>query len=701
MKRFILGLMAAVFLILILFFYQRSAHSKNLQQIISPADVAALFSKSAAHVDQRMAAAMESLKKDVEKFLAIPADQRTFENTAQALDIMLAQSDLAILNRVFRVSGMVYPSSSIRAAVYDAVIRINDFFRDEISMSQPMYQAWKWYFQNIAPTESLTEKQRYFVEYLDKQFKRDGLDLLVAQQKQLKALEKELAILALDFEGAIAQSKLYISATEKELDGLDADFIANLKRDETGNYVVGVDYPTYYRVMEQCNDQNTRARLWHQFMHRGYPENKTRLEKIIALRDELAKILGYSSFAAYELEQEMVQTPERAQQFLHEILPPAIAKEGKEVALLRELKTDNVTVTADGKLYPWDSAYLKYQYKKQNFSLDEQEVSLYFPLEHTIDRLLNIYTTFFGVDFEHVTFACPWADDVTMLAVKSSATQQILGYLILDLFPRENKYSHAMQVPIISSTYYSDGKPTIALSIVLANFPRPTATKPSLLSYKNVSTFFHEFGHALHALLGRNEQALLAGTETKRDFVEMPSQMLEELLYDREILQKVSAHYQTGQPLPDTLIDALVALKTFESGYFIARQCKFALMALAYFASGPIKDVEAIQKQIHKLTRKYTVYIDDDADYATLNHLTGYGSRYYGYLWSKVFAMDLFAEIKKEGLLNPAVGRRYVQTILAPGGSKDPNVMLHEFLGREPNQEAFLRDLGFVKKGAH
>jgi thimet oligopeptidase len=415
---------------------------------------------------------------------------------------------------------------------------------------------------------------------------------------------------------------------------------------------------------------------------------------MIALRDEMATILGYSSYADYELDDQMVGSVARAEQFLNDLLKAAQVKEEQEMIEMLSLDVKNITRLPGNKIMPWDRLYLKDQYKKRIFSFDEQEVAAYFPVEKTIEGLLSIYEQFFALSFKQIPFKCPWSSDVTMIAVHDKDSGTLLGYLMLDLYPRPNKFSHACLMSIIPATFYQDGTPNSAVSMVIANFPRSTPEKPALLKYSDVSTFFHEFGHALHEIIGRTKQASMAGLRTKKDFIELPSQILEEWLYDREILKKVSAHYQTGKSLPDSLIDAIIALKKFGSGGYLSRQCFFAFTSLDYYKAGAVKDIDAVLKADYEKTAKFNAYSPQDHDYAAFGHLTSYGARVYSYMWSKVFAFDIFEQIKKEGLLNPAMGSRYAQAILVPGGTKDPNQMLREFLGREPNQEAFLKGLG-------
>jgi thimet oligopeptidase len=339
---------------------------------------------------------------------------------------------------------------------------------------------------------------------------------------------------------------------------------------------------------------------------------------------------------------------------------------------------------------------LKNYYKKTILNVDENKVAEYFPLQHTIDALLAIYQDFFNLEFKQLPVKGLWDPEVKLIEVIDKAENQTMGYLLLDLYPRPGKYTHAAQQVIVPALYLSDGKQNLSLMFVIANFPKPTAEKPSLLKLRDVTTFFHEFGHAIHSFFARTSLASHSGTHAvKRDFVEMPSQMLEEWMRDYEILKMVSHHYRTGEKLPDDLIEALLKMRTFDTGFFVSRQLFLANFALDCFNNGPSVDLEALRKKLFDKLINGIQYNPEDHFYASFGHLVGYGARYYGYLWSEVFAHDLFGVIKQEGLLNPAVGRRYAEKVLSKGGSRDPNDLLKDFLGRQPNQNEYMKAMGF------
>jgi len=401
----------------------------------------------------------------------------------------------------------------------------------------------------------------------------------------------------------------------------------------------------------------------------------------------------------------MAKNPEIAKTFLESLHEKASKKaqtefkklccdlpESVELTILRQAPLQKLGTQQDdrGKINAWDLNYVKNQFKKKHFNIDAQKIAEYFPAEKTIKKLLTIYGTFLNLKFEVSEIQNLWHEDTTLITVYNKSNNKLLGYLIVDMHPRKNKYGHACQMTIVPAI--KEQGPCLA--IVVANFPKSTATKPSLLQLKDVETFFHELGHALHAILGRTAIASFSGTHVKTDFVEIPSQMLEEWLSDKTILKKISSHYQTGEPLDDTTIENILKLKQFDSGDFLQRQCYLSILALEYFAPGADKNPKELRAHLINKMRPQIAYDENDNMYASFGHLSGYGAKYYSYMWSKVYALDMFSKIKEYGLLNPEIGQRYVDEVLAKGGSVDPNILIKNFLERKPSQQAFLQDLG-------
>jgi len=667
-----------------------------LLRIPSRDTLAHLFPKNAQEIHERLEHYLNKSKQEVAALLAIPTSERTWDNTMRAYDQITALSDTAIMCQVLVDLELVSPDKEVRDAAHAGVLKIQETFIDLISLNIDVYHALKAYAHGNALHEALTDEQRYFLQETLADYKRHGLDLPEEKRAHVAMLLKEIAALELKFEENIAQDSSTITVSRDALHGLHQSFIETLKRTDDGLYVVGVDYPTYFAIMENCSVAATRKELYLAFSNRAYPDNEEILNQVIAQRDQLAKLLGFASYAHLDIDDAMAHHPERVQAFLADLATRATLKEEQERDLLRAHMPDDIVLGADNRFQPWDYAYVAQQYKKKYLTVDETQIAEYFPMDSAIAGMLSIYQEFFGIVFKEGAITGLWSDEVRLIEVYND-NNQLLGYLLLDLFPRPNKYSHACHNTTIPAVDLGDATIIPALSLVVANFTKPTHDKPALLHReRDVETFFHEFGHALHALLGRTTLGSCSGTHVKTDFVEMPSQMLEEWLWDGAMLKKISKHYITGQPLPDELIAKIQQLKHFDTGYTIKRQITLANVSLACYLPGEHKNMATLVHQLHTQYNRSTAYEPRAHFYTSFGHLMGYGAKYYGYLWSKVFALDLFACIKQEGLLNPVVGKRYIREVLAKGGSQDPNQLIKNFLGREPSIIPFLEDLGLT-----
>ncbi len=686
-------LFGAILLAVTVFKYFQGTHVMYAQ-VNSARDLVNLFPNSASEITRRTQQVIDQANEAIRAIVSIAPEQRTKENTLLAFDYLNALSNLAIQSNCIATVEMVSKDESVRNAAREALIKIQEFAVDRISQNKELYKAIKEYEQNGALKDMLSEKEVYYLTEVLDQFKRAGLGLDEQKQAEVARLKKEIAAKSLEFDANIAADQTKVIVTRAELAGLPDDFIAQLKKDDAGNYILGMDTPTFTKVMELCSVSETRKKMYEARLNRAMPTNDALLKEIIALRDQLAHILGYESFAAYDVSDQMVKSPERVEHFLKDLIAKVKEKAAQEIKELTAQMPQGVTKNEAGKLMPWDGAYLRDQYKKKYLDIDETKIAEYFPLEQTIDGLFSVYEKFLSISFEKKPISGLWSDDLMLLELHPQGSKQVLGYIVLDLFPRDFKYSHACHITIVPSYYLPDGKEPIAVSVVIANFPRPSTDKPALLNRSDVNTFFHEFGHALHAQLGRTHIGSFSGTSVKTDFVEMPSQMLEEWLFDPCILKLVSSHYQTGESLPEDLIKKIQALKTFDSGIGTQTQLFYASLALKMFGPGAQKDPYAIMKQLYESIRTHLYFDPVDHMYASFGHLTGYGAKYYGYLWSKVFALDLFEEIRKHGLLDPEIGMKYRAEVIGEGGSVDPNTLLYNFLGREPNQKAFLESIG-------
>lgn len=654
--------------------------------IKNPHDVIQLFPTTTTEIAQRLNRAKEKTDETVQAIIKQPADQQTFASTFGALD-KLSYELSALINPVV-ILEHVSPDATIREASHHAVIEFDSYVTDHLKTNKDLYEALKAYAEHNAQKESLSDEKRYFIQTTLEDYERLGLNLDNEKREKIRALLQELVKISAEFSKNINDENRYFLASVEELVGVPNSVVAALEK-EGDRYKIKTDYPTAFGILDNCTVQATREKMFKLFSNRAYPANVPLLNDLIQKRDELAQLLGFASYAALDLDDQMAKNPETAQQFLEEIKQKAKAKAQQEVRDFISIVQEKDVLTADGRIKPWNIRYIKNQYKKKALALDEAELMSYFPLTHVIPQLLAIYEEFFSIKFKEVSAQGLWHADAQLLEVLDK-NDKLFAYIILDLFPRDNKYSHAANFSLVPPLNGCPGA-----TFVVANFPKPTGDTPALLRFDDVNTFFHEFGHALHDILSKTELASFAGTSVKRDFVEMPSQMLENWLKDKTILSRIGKHYKTGEPIPATLQETLKKLEQFDAGDFVVRQLTFAFQSLAFFDQGASKDTQSLVKKIHDDVRSYIAWDDNDHTQYSFGHLTGYGAKYYGYLWSKVFAADLFDTIKKEGLLNPAMGDRYKSSILSRGGSKDPNLLIEDFLGRQPTPEPFFRDMGF------
>lgn len=687
--RFVLILVFCIVVVVCVVYMRRShAAQQTLFGSLTSLDcLSKVLPQSVDALESKVKQALYKAQVDIACIISIQDDKRTYENTFAAFDTLIALSDLAILRNMVEVIEALTPIDTLREAAHKISIEIRSFFVEQVMHNKNLFEALKAYVEGNGKKASLTDEQRYFITETMQDFEWSGLLLPEATRKELLTLEKELTQLCADFAKNIAAENRTIAVSREALLGLDDQFIDALKRSDTGEYLLGVDYPTFFKVMEQCAVEDTRMQLFRLFNNRAYPVNKPVLEAILAKRKQRAELVGFDSYAAYDIAKQMAQNPNTVEQFLRNVLMRTLEKEEQE--LTRIAGSNGL----QEPIKPWNIAYLKEQYKKEHYALDENKLREYFPMEKTIEGLMRIYEQFFGLRFVRVPSTCLWHDDVYALEVYSQKDNVLLGIFILDLYPRPNKFSHAAHITLVPAVTLNHTNCVPEISVVMANFPRSTADAPSLLSRSDVRTFFHEFGHAIHALLGRTSIASFSGTGVKLDFVEMPSQMLEEWLWNPDILRMLSSHYKTGEPLSDDVITQITNLKQFDAAMQIRNQGRYALLSL-YVHQHDQLDLDALMYSLHTTYAPHVMWDPENHFYASFGHLTDYSAKYYGYLWSKVFALDLFGEIKKTGLLDTATGRRYADMILAPGGSKPPHLLLQAFLGREPRIDAFIKDIG-------
>lgn len=537
-----------------------------------------------------------------------------------------------------------------------------------------------------AANAGLSGPHKRFLDRTLRDFKRNGLDLDAKGQARLRELNEELTKLSLEFDTNLAESHLTVEATEKQLDGLPKEWIVSHPPNKEGKVVITTDYPDYFPVLTYAKDRKLALDLYKQFENRAADKNVIVIEKILALRQERAKLLGYATWADYILEDRMAKTPKTVADFL-EGLRKHLAKKGNDE--LAEFKKQHVKLggKATDDIPPSDRLYLEDQIRNAKYGLDSKEVSKYFEVTRVKTGLLEITSKMFDIKYRPAKDAPTWHPDVEAMEV-TDASGKILGRFYFDLYPRPGKYKHAAVFGIRDTTKMPDGSRLMPIAAIECNFPKPGGAAPALMSHQDAVTFFHEFGHVIHHILSESELSSFAGTSVARDFVESPSQMLEEWAWNKDTLAMFAKHHNTNQPLPATLHAAMLRSRSFGRAIATQRQLYLAALDQAYHTRAVPFDTTKVLKEINDAYTPFK-YVEGTHFQASFGHLIGYDAGYYGYQWALSIAQDLFTRFKKDGLLNPKTAAEYRANILAPGDSDDASNLVAKFLGHAPSDAAY------------
>jgi len=631
----------------------------------------------------------QALEKAEAIFDEVVADteHRDFENTLMPIDRI--GDILGHANADYAFMGYVHPDEAIRAAGKDAEEKLQTFgvemiFRDDLNAAVNLYAA-------TDEAATLEGERARFLEFVLRDLRKAGHELDPDTRSSVKEATQRLVELGVRFQQNIDETEDWILVDGDDLEGLPPEFAEGLEKDEqSGKLKVTLAYPQLIPFLENAKRRDLREELRFKFNTQAVDENRPLLEEAVERREDIARAFGQPSWAHHRLEERMAKNPERVGAFYEDLIPPLTAKGEQDIETMAGLLEAD---TGDRQVQVWDWSYYDTLQRKTDYGVDPFEVAKYFPLQQVLDGMFELTSEVFGIKFREIEGAEVWHEDVVLYAIDNAADGEELATFYLDLFPREGKYGHAAEFPLVLSRRLEDGSYQNPKCAMVANFTKPTANAPSLLQHSEVETFFHEFGHVLHQNLGRTELARFSGTNVERDFVEAPSQIMQHWIWRTDVLKTFARHYETGEPIPDALVEKLVEARQLNIAVHQLRQLQYGWWDQELHGPDEDKDLDRILLDGVKIA--LLPHHEGTFALASFGHLMGgYDASYYGYMWSEVYGDDMFSRFEEEGVTSPEVGMEYRQEVIGVGGAIDADDMLLNFLGRKPDNSAFLRKLG-------
>ena len=647
--------------------------------------------------------ALKQAKEDIAQIIN-SIEEPTFDNTIVALEN--AGEKLSIISSIFFNINHAETNKEIQAIARDISPMLTEYSND-IWLSETLFEKVKTIFQ-IRDELGLNEEQSKLLDDTYKAFSRKGALLSGDKKDRYREISTKLSKLTLQFgENVLAETnafKLHITK-EEDVAGLPEAIKSAAKQlaksEEKEGWIFTLQYPSYVPFMKYADSRELRKKMYMAYStranHGNEYDNKDVIKSIVNLRLEKAQLLGYENHAQYVLEERMAKSPEKVNSFLNELLNASLPFAKEEVIEIEKYAKTN---GLNDSLQRWDFSYYSEKVKAEKFDFTEEMTKPYFPLEKVEEGIFDLATSLFGISFKENKNIPVYHEEVKAFEVYDD-TKQYLAVLYVDFFPREGKQGGAWMTNYGEQFITSEGHNIRPFVSLVCNFSRPTEDTPSLLTYNEVTTFLHEFGHGLHGMLSQTTYKSLSGTNVYRDFVELPSQIMENWAMEKEWLKKVGKHYKTGETIPDELVDKILSSANFQSGYLSVRQLSFGMNDMAW----------------HSLNEKFegsVAHFEDTAMAATelfpsvegtcfssaFSHIFagGYAAGYYGYKWAEVLDADAFSVFKQNGIFDKATATSFKDNILCKGGTKHPMDLYVAFRGQEPTNEALLKRSGLIRK---
>ncbi|MBQ0733686.1 M3 family metallopeptidase [Aquimarina celericrescens] len=640
-------------------------------------------------------------KKEIDQIVS-NSDTPTFSNTIEALEYSGELLDR--VTSVFFNLNSAETNEEIQKIAQEASPLLSEFSND-IALNLDLFKKIETVYHqreelDLDPEQYTLLTKRY------KSFSRNGANLPEDKKKKLREIDKKLSILSLNFgENILAETNKFemLLTNESDLEGLPegakeaAKAMAEAKNKK--GWLITLDYPSYIPFITYAKNRELRKKLVLAFGARGFHnddlDNQENVLKIANLRHKRALVLGYTSHAHYILEERMAETPDKVFAFLNEILEkakPAAEREFKQLeGFAKEL--DGID-----HLEKWDGAYYTEKLKQKLFNLDDEKLKPYFKLENVINGVFAVANKLFGLQFKETNEVDTYHEEVKTYNV-TNAEGNFISLFYADFHPRPGKRNGAWMTSY-KSQMRKDNKNIRPHVSIVCNFTKPTPSKPSLLTFNEVTTLFHEFGHALHGMLANTTYPGLSGTSVYWDFVELPSQILENWCYEKEALELFAKHYETGETIPMELVEKIKESSTFMEGMATLRQLSFGLLDMSWHAQDPssITNVKEHEKKTFAETSLYP-NVEENCMSTAFSHIFqgGYSAGYYSYKWAEVLDADAFEYFKENGIFDKEVASKFMDNILSKGGTENPMKLYKRFRGQEPKPEALLKRAGLIK----